>query len=356
MIRSTLAEQFGTPNDTHWKTIVLEAHPGSSTAAEYLADVFGDGSVHPTEDVHLHQIELGDKVKISVDDLEGRFWSFHSTSPNEDLQRAIHARVSARHDLDYVWLPSEHLRHALPGSPPSRVRADFKGSNTYPADDVQDVSISVRGEDPDAWIRAVTDASGYPHALSVTRAEFPLEHADFGSVTQAIDRRAHFVARGDSFALHQRVVADVVKRYRAFVEAVEERACRFSALPAGGGTLQGSPIEIAFSKPQNLPLLFEELFASRDPFRLWGLESVDESYGECDAVDLHVFSCLRIEAQPEFLRVRLHAGACGNTVARLVSNLQQRVDGALRIVDPDLQALLSPATDVAADGAVLSRS
>ena len=144
-------------------------------------------------------------------------------------------------------------------------------------------------------------------------------------------------------------MADVIKRYRAFVEAVEERACQFSALPKGGGTLQGAPIEIAFSKPQNLPRLFDELFSSRDPFRLWGLESVDESYGECDAVDLHVFSCLRIEAQPEFLRVRLHAGACGNTVARLVSNLQQRVDGALWSLIPTFRRcwpplLLSPRT------------
>ena len=351
MNRSNLAEQFGTPDAGHWKTIVLEAHPGEATAAEYLSDVFGDGSVRATEDMHLHQIELGEKVKISVDDIEGRFWSFHSTSPNQDLRQAIHSRVNERHDLDYVWLPSEHLRHALPGRRPSRVRADFKGSHTYPADDVQDVSISVRGEDPDAWIRAVATASGYPHALSVTRAEFPLKHDDFGSVQQAIDRRAHFVARGDSFALHQRVVADVIKRYRAFVEAVEDRACQFSALPEGGGTLQGAPIEIAFSKPQNLPRLFDELFSSRDPFRLWGLESVDESYGECDAVDLHVFSCLRIEAQPEFLRIRLHAGACGNTVARLVSNLQQRVDGALWIVDPDLQALLAPAAAVTANEA-----
>ena len=231
------------------------------------------------------------------------------------------------------------------------MKVDFKGSNIYPGDDVQDVSISVRGHNPDAWIKAVADTSGYPHALSVTRAEFPIRDDDFGSVTQAIDRRAHFVASGDSFALHQRVVADVIKRYRAFVEAVENRACQFLALPKGGGTLQGTPIEIAFSKPQNLPLLFKELFSSRGPFRLWGLDSVDESYGECDAVDLHVYSCLRIEAQPEFLRVRLHAGACGNTVARLVSNLQQRVDGALRIVDPDLQALLNPFADGATNGA-----
>ena len=239
MIRSTLAEKFATPGDAPWKTIVLEAHPGSSTAAEYLSDVFGASRVHTTDDVHLHQIEFENKVTVAVDGLDDRFWSFHSTSPNKDLRRAIHSRVNERHDLDYVWLPSEHLRHARPGCHPSHMKADFKGSGTYPADDVQDVSISVRGHNPDAWIKAVADTSGYPYALSVTRAEFPVKDDDFGSVRQAIDRRAHFVARGDSFALHQRVVSDVIKRYRAFVEAVEDRACQFSAFPEGGGTLQG---------------------------------------------------------------------------------------------------------------------
>ena len=41
-----------------------------------------------------------------------------------------------------------------------------------------------------------------------------------------------------------------------------------------------------------------------------------------------------------FMRVHVYDGTCGNTVARLVSNLQHRVDGALRIVDPELNALL----------------
>ena len=118
MIRGTLAEQFATPGDAPWKTIVLEAHPGSSPAAEYLSDVFGADSVRPTDDVHLHQIKLEDEVTISVDDLDGRFWSFHSTSPSKDLRRAIHSRVNARHDLDHVWLPSEHLRHARPAVAP----------------------------------------------------------------------------------------------------------------------------------------------------------------------------------------------------------------------------------------------
>ena len=139
------------------------------------------------------------------------------------------------------------------------------------------------------------------------------------------------------------MVANVIERYRAFVEAVEARTTRFASLgDAGGGTVSGTPIEIEFSRPlPSLALLFDELFSSREPFRLWGLHRADNRYGECDAVDLHVGACMRVEAQPQFLRVQVYEGACGNSVARLVANLQHHVDGALRIVDPELDALLN---------------
>lgn len=56
--------------------------------------------------------------------------------------------------------------------------------------------------------------------------------------------------------------------------------------------------------------------------------------------DLHVGQCVRIEAQPEMLRVHLSSGVCGNIIARLVANLQHHIDGALSMQDPDLNALL----------------
>lgn len=343
MNRHTLRVQFSTPGDTTWKTLVLEAHPGSLAPSEYLAEVFGAARVHATEDVHLHSLDLGDDVAFTVDDLDGRFWSFHSTSPTQLAVRALQAKVSLRRDLDFVWLPTEHLRQARPGSRPSFVKADFKGAATRPADDIQDLSISVRGRHADQLLDTVSRNNGHGHAFSIDRITFPIEDNDFGYVEQALNRRAHFVARGDSFALHQQVVSDIIARYRAFVEAVEARAMRFRSLgDAGGGTLSGAPIEICFSRPlPSIPALFDELFSSREPFRLWGMYNVDDRYGECDAVDLHVGACLRLEAQSEFLRVQVHSGACGNTVARLVSNLQHHVDGALSIADPELDALFN---------------
>jgi hypothetical protein len=39
--------------------------------------------------------------------------------------------------------------------------------------------------------------------------------------------------------------------------------------------------------------------------------------------------------------VYLERGNCGNTVARLISNLQHHFDGALFLVDPELDAAAS---------------
>lgn len=49
------------------------------------------------------------------------------------------------------------------------------------------------------------------------------------------------------------------------------------------------------------------------------------------------------------MRVYLYAGSCGNTIARLISNLQMRFDGALTLTHPVLQdaAALKPHTVLA---------
>ncbi|OWV12028.1 hypothetical protein B5D80_03765 [Micromonospora wenchangensis] len=45
---------------------------------------------------------------------------------------------------------------------------------------------------------------------------------------------------------------------------------------------------------------------------------------------------LRFDVGDLWMRIYLEQGSCGNTIARLVSNLQHRFDGALRLADPEL--------------------
>ena len=208
---------------------------------------------------------------------------------------------------------------------------------------MRDLAITVRGRDADRLLDVIRRQEGHEHAVSIDRLTVAAEDPDLGRVEEAVNRFAHFIAKGDSFALHQQLVAGVIGRYRALVEAAEARAITFSRFGEdGGGRVGGAPIEVKFSRPlPDVPGFMTELFSSREPFRLWGLHSAGNTYGECDGVDLHVGERVRVEVRPDFLRIYLYEGGCGNTVARLVTNLQHHVDGALQILDPELNALLT---------------
>lgn len=344
MNRRTLAEQYASVSDSPWKTFVVEVHPNGATADELLRDVYGGSAVSSTDDAYLHTVEVED-VAMTVDHLDDRFWSFHSTSKMADVQKTIRSKIATRRDLDFVWLPSEHLRAVWPASRPRWVKTTFDGWGDVDPDGLTSLSVAVGGKDADRLLDIIGQAGGHQHAVSVERLKVTAVDPDVGVVEELTDRRCRFVSHGDSFALHQEIVSGVVHRYRALVEAAE--ALSIGARPLGedgGGRIVGAPIEIQFSRPlASLEAFLDHLFSAGEPFRLWGLyEITSGGFASCEAVDLHVGQCVRIEASAEWLRVHLYEGGCGNTVARLISNLQHKVDGALTMVDPTLQRLIAP--------------
>lgn len=114
--------------------------------------------------------------------------------------------------------------------------------------------------------------------------------------------------------------------------------------------MSGGPIEFTFSRPiTDIGLFLDGLLSSREPFRLWGVANdVSDDYSEVEAVDLHVGERIRVEVSPEMIRIHLRRGGCGNTVARLVANLQHHVDGGIKAVDPDINRHLMASSPVAA--------
>jgi hypothetical protein len=315
---------------------VIEAHAGEDVA-EFLSDVFGSRSVNDTDDLHLHEIN-GD-VSFVVDHLDDRFWSLHTVTPTSVAQPFLKSIVEVRHDLDWMWLPSDHLRNVWPGTHPQWLATDFSdGRLTPPDDDVADLRLRVRGRAADSVLRLVE--SEYRKAVSFSGVAINAVDSDLGSVAEAISRDGRFVANGDDFGFHQSIVRRVVNRYRAFVEGIEARSQRWVELPEGGVQFNGAPVVLQFSRPiPDLEMFLEHLFSAREPFRLWGLpQMTGERTAEVEAVDLHVGQQMRFDITPSWMRVYLFEGGCGNTIARLASNLQHHFDGALSIIDPDLDA------------------
>jgi len=327
------------------RTVVLEAH--SEDPPELLAELEGVTGVTATDDAHLHRLSTLDG-DVFADTLDPRFWSLHTRMTDSFVRRLVQPSVQRRRDLDRLWLPTQHLTAAWPAAERTGVHVAFDASRLDPDGATSATRLNLTG-------RAVGTTfdllSGLPDGgrgvlSSVDRVALRVEDADAGHVDEAVNRGGTFLARGDSFALHQAFVEDVVRRYRALVETVEERRLVFTPGPSseGGGAMWGDVVSLAFSRPiTDLQHWLDELFSSREPFRLWGqpeIDDDDDDVASVEAVDLHVGQRLSIDVTVDGMRLYLPEGTCGNTVVRLVSNLQHFFDNRLAFTEPALQQLL----------------
>jgi hypothetical protein len=344
------------------KSFVLEVHTDDPPA--YLADMAGRGNVEDTDDAFLSRVFTPAAGEFWVDRLQPRFWVFHTIDPGAPAAAWLRDRVESRRDTDWMWLPSAHLRYIAPGALPRRVSAKFDGKQLVGFEDAaRDLRVQLSGSHAERLLDMIAGLDEYKSAVSFSSIEVDISDPDLGPLRESVRRWGAFAAHGEQFAHHAQFVQLVISRYAHLVDAIEEMALRFTRLPgdgnapglmpagqdAGGAAFAGMPIGLRFSRPiPDLPAFCEELFSSRAPFRLWGQPAVTEDEALVEAVDLHVGQRIGIELGHDWMRVYLHAGSCGNTVARLISNLQTRFDGALALSHPDLQdaAALTPRTAV----------
>lgn len=343
--RSQLARELTLSASSPTTTYVLEVH--ADAGPELLEEIVGTGRVAETADAYLYTASVDDGM-FWVDQIDDRFWSFHTeTIPARRGRTVLKAAVDTRRDLDWLWLPSAHLRDLWPGAVTRRVRTSFTGSKLVNQDETaRDLRIQLAGRNADNLLSFLESSPDYRAAVTFDSVQASVADEDFGRVEEGVTRDGRFAVSGDSFELHLQFVRSVVQQYKELVTLCENRSLRFTPFAStdgdGGGTMSGSPIVIDFSRPvPDLEDFLAELLSSREPFRLWGRPRIDGDQAEVEAVDLHMGQRMRLELGARWMRILLQPGGCGNTVVRLVSNLQHTFDGALSFRDPQLNAALA---------------
>jgi hypothetical protein len=111
----------------------------------------------------------------------------------------------------------------------------------------------------------------------------------------------------------------------------------------GGATLEGFAIHFIPSNFKlNVTQFCERVFDGTMPFRLLGFSSnVSELAAIVEAVDLHTGGELSFEIYPDIISVYLPEKTCGNTIARLYTNLQHFYN-AMFTVEGDGGKLIFP--------------
>jgi hypothetical protein len=345
MNRADLAGIISDDASTPTKTFVIEAHPARD-CVQLLEQLAGPGHLERTDDAFLFRLWVPEQDDYFwVDQLNKRFWSFHTNMPVAPASRYLKQHIGSRHDLDWVWLPSEHLRTVWPDAHTKGLRSRFEGQSLRGPGKLDDVRLKLSGGSVDFVLDYLSQNLEIRSAVPFDGVEVALNDPDLGSVTEAVDRMGRFAVSGNSLDFHIQFVETVIDRYRKLVELCEQKALGWTELDRShsesGGRMSGAPIVIEFSRPiEDIENFVDSMFSSREPFRLWGVPHIEDGVAELEAVDLHVGELLRVDIGTNWLRVFLPKGGCGNSIVRLVSNLQHRFDAILSFADSELQAAL----------------
>ena len=330
----SLVDRLVTPGTV--KTRLLEAHP---------AEMSPDGAQALLEStarrLDLTTRKLADELwaltgaeqTLFVDTLNPRFWQLHATGSANEVNRLVRKAVATEPKLDTGWLPKT-LLNKLDGHH-HHVRLAFDADDLLGRDEaVRRTRIRFEGEAPDGLLELLGSHHTYAGTTSVTAVGSRVGDAKVGVAQVIADYRGAFVTAAGDFEVAANAIWRLVDQYERFVEGLEARyRVVFQPLDDEGLTVDGDVAVIDFGRAVDVERLVAGLFLAKEPFRLWAIpRRVEADEWTADAVDLHVGQPLRLEFSPTQLRVILEPETCGNTLARLLTNLQQHLDARTQLV------------------------
>jgi hypothetical protein len=313
----------------HIKSRLIEAHPpedspaGVATLLGQVAEVEGLRAELVGDELWMAQ---GKDVRIFVDTLNRRFWQVHSTSSAAPLTRLLKRMTTRFTQLDSAWLASSQLKE-LEGER-LWIKSTFNGDKLLGSGAPERRwRARFEGEAPEDLLELLA-GTRYARANSLAGVGSIVDEPGVGRAHVVADFRGRFVFGAGDFEVAASVLWNAVRRYESFVESLEERhALTVEPEETGGFTIDGDVAIINFADELDPQLLVAGLFTAKEPFRLWAVpKQVTENEWEANAVDLHVGQPLRLEISPYRVRVLLDEDTCGNTLARMLVNLQHHLD------------------------------
>lgn len=293
-------------------------------------------------------------VALYVDVLESRFWKCHTTHDAAKIDDAVKRLVRFGRQLDRLWLPAVFLHEMSNwgsfqafklnhdrrdyeepqvGRQPPQVKKDPRLSELA---SVLKLSLKSSRFVPKV-LRFLTHDEELKHystlsAITVKRRESDdWQSEQYGSFSiDDVRYDSKFTTRGTELDCHEDMLQQTLRRYKTALHNIE--LCR---LGFARGKLSGDPF--IFSFPKQLPSVqrfCEFVFASAPPFNLLGINAdAKKDLARVLAVDIHSGGKLRFEIFPDFLRVYLDRRACGNSLMRLWTNLEQHVSATVELQD-----------------------
>lgn len=290
------------------------------------------------DEIKILNVRENDKeYEFYLDKHDLRFFVLHTNVKSDDAHRIVDKMTrDVNHALDHAWFHSGMLERVV-----EMQGNEFRGFGVSYSDrrliseaeddaGVEDLKLSISGSMAAEMKKMVQE---HPHigrtcAYNMVRVMRGCSSSIRDYAQDEVHSNGHFsLKRGKSIDDHMNLLKMCHETYSQTMESVER--LRIGTKRVGGKTLfDGRPFDFKFGHDvENLELFISKMFSSASPFNLWGIKSkVDAGYFRIMAIDLHTGSPMDFEIASDMMRVYLGKGNCGNTILRLLANLQMHHD------------------------------
>lgn len=348
------------PGRTLVKTYMLETARNGRTVRS-LPEAFPEGVSLEKVDDSLFRVndakEHKGKIVGLLERLDDRHPVFYTTMQAKHSDRWIRNNVDKTPWLDRVWLSSPILSEIwdqvkTTHHPNRYVRLGFEYEAKFEIpngllnseddeDNEDEITIDERRKSKANFTEKIQNFDKtlsdlieiYDPLNSLVQLQMPAQ----GRGGHLLNYDGKVTNRSDSFAEHRGIVSAVMKLYnRVTVKAEENLWFKTSPVGDSGFRLDGAPVYIQFNDQ-----LSQETF---DRFVTYGLQHRNSMLRiggyihrrgptkiHMSAIDRHLWQPFSMEVTNSHIIMLLPKGTCGNTIHRLITNIQRYITPKIRV-------------------------
>lgn len=280
-----------------------------------------------------------DDALFFLDYYNPRFLIAHSPSKSQICGEAVDSIIKKFPLLDRAWLNTSLLESLSYVGDFESWKTVFSSKKVFTELqlrenrdlDWEELNMTVKTKNPRQKLTQIRETKIFENMLPITGIRIKKESDENNFAREDINFVGKFTARGNNFIDHLEVVTEFSKKYAFYIEGIE---AKFSLNYSKENGFDGEPIVIEYPEiqPEYFKMIINNWFNGTHPFLLWGIiDYKTDDYAVVNAIDLHIGHQISVEINRDFMRVYLFKGTCGNTVARLLANLEQYFKSSVHV-------------------------
>lgn len=294
-------------------------------------------NLEETEEEYLYKL-IFDDVEFFLDaENDKRFFMIHSSERSKATDLGIERLLNYIPDFDNIWLTKKLMKSTEQytvwrGISINHNKIDVKKSD----EESEKLNLKINNSS-ETKVKELVKLLSSNEQFSYTTgiSHLSLLSQDYDSSDRIIDDLRYdgkFSTRGKSFNRHLWLVNKLYSEYKYLVYNIEQNY----AISLDNNKLTGLPINIEFKREDlTAEYIIKAIFSNKKPFKLWGsADRIDDGYYKVLAVDLHngnLGNKIYFEITKDFISIYLSKRNCGNSIARLICNIQQYLDSQIKI-------------------------